>query len=48
MSVDYAKDEGQLILNRAMRDAARGSKIMRFEGKTAHDKHHRFVIDLKL
>ena len=47
-AVDYAKDEGQLIVNRAMRDAARGSKIMSFNGQTAHDKHHRFSVDLKL
>ena len=48
MALDYAKDEAQLIVNRAMRDTARGSKVIRFEGKTTHDKHHRFVIDLKL
>ena len=48
MAIDYAKDEGQLILNRMARDAAAKSKIMSFKGQTAHDKHHRFIVDLKL
>jgi len=48
MTAEYAKDEGQMILNRMARDAARKSKFMTFEGKTAHDKAHRFIVDLKL
>lgn len=48
MAVEYAKDEGQLMLNRMARDVARNSKIMSFEGKTSHDKAHRFIVDLKI
>lgn len=48
MAVEYAKDEGQLILNRMARDTARKSKIMTFKGQTSHDKAHRFVVDMKL
>lgn len=48
MAIDYAKDEGQLIVNRMARDAAKQSKIMSFSGKTSHDRAHRFIIDLKL
>ncbi len=48
MPVEYAKDEGQLMLNRMARDVARNSKIMSFEGKTSHDKAHRFIVDLKI
>lgn len=45
---EYVQDEGQMILNRQMQDAARGSKIMKFSGKTKSDKVHRFCVDLKL
>lgn len=45
---EYVQDEGQMIINRKMRDAARGSKIMKFTGKTKSDKVHRFRVDLKL
>lgn len=48
MAVEYAKDEGQLILNRMARDTAKKSKIMTFKGQTSHDKAHRFVVDMKL
>ncbi|MEQ8744242.1 hypothetical protein [Parasphingorhabdus sp.] len=48
MVTEYAKDEGQLMLNRMARDVARSSKIMSFEGKTSHDKAHRFIVDLKI
>lgn len=48
MVADYAKDEGQMILNRALRDTARGSKLMHFTGQTQSDKRHRFRIDLQL
>lgn len=47
-AIEYAKDEGQLTLNRIARDAARKSKFMTFIGKTTHDKAYRFVVDLKL
>ena len=48
MAVEYAKDEGQLIINRMARDAARKSKFMTFKGQTSHDKAHRFIVDLKI
>ena len=48
MAIEYAKDEGQLVINRLARDAARKSKIMSFKGQTEHNKAHRFVVDLKL
>ena len=48
MAVDYAKDEGQLMLNRMAQDAARQSKFMTFSGQVEHDKAHRFVVDLEL
>ncbi|MCZ4266041.1 hypothetical protein O4G73_13115 [Erythrobacter sp. G21629-S1] len=48
MAIDYAKDEGQLIINRMARDAAAKSKIMSFKGQTTHNKPHRFIVDLKL
>lgn len=48
MAVEYAKDEGQLILNRMARDVARKSKIMTFNGQTEHDKAHKFIVDLKI
>jgi hypothetical protein len=48
LAVEYAKDEGQLIVNRMARDVARKSKIMNFKGQTSHDKAHRFVIELKI
>ena len=48
LTLDYAKDEGQMIVNRLARDAARKSKIMSFSGQTTHNKVHRFIVDLKL
>ncbi|MEO1489123.1 MAG: hypothetical protein AAFR88_06775 [Pseudomonadota bacterium] len=48
MAIKYAKDEGQLQLNRMARDAARDSKVMNFSGQTEHNKPHRFVVDMKL
>ncbi len=48
MAIEYAKDEGQLILNRMAKDTARKSKIMNFKGQTSHNKDHRFIVDLKL
>lgn len=48
IAVEYAKDEAQLILNRAARDVARTSKMMNFSGETEHDQAHRFIVDLKL
>lgn len=48
LAVEYAKDEAQLMLNRAAKEAARKSKIMTFKGQTSHDKAHRFIVDLKL
>lgn len=47
-AVEYAKDEGQLILNRIAKETARKSKIMTFNGQTTHNKSHRFVVDLHL
>lgn len=48
MTFDYAKDEGQIRLNRHARDVASKVKFMKFSGQTEHDKTHRFVVDLKL
>ena len=47
LAIEYAKDEAQLMLNRAAQEAARKSKIMTFKGQTSHDKAHRFIVDLK-
>lgn len=47
IAIEYAKNEGQLILNRMARDAARNSKIMSFKGQTAHDKAHKFIVEIK-
>ena len=47
-AVEYAKDEGQLVLNRMAKDAARKRKIMTFSGQTAHNHIHRFVVNLQL
>jgi len=48
MAIEYAKDEGQLIVNRMARDAARKSKFMSFKGQTEHNKAHRFIVEFKL
>lgn len=48
MVTQYAKDEGQLILNRKARDAASKSKIMTFRSQTEHDQTHRFIIKFEL
>lgn len=48
MVSDYAKDEGQLILNRITADAAKKSKVMTFSGQTIHDKAHRFIVKFQL
>lgn len=48
LAVQYAKDEGQLMLNRAAKVAASKSKFMSFKGKTTHDRAHRFVVELQL
>jgi len=48
LAVEYAKIEAQLMVNRLMRDTARGSKMMTFEGKTSHDKPHRFIVEFEL
>ena len=48
IAVEYAKDEGQLMLNRMAQDTARKSKMMTFSGDTAHKKAHRFIVELKL
>lgn len=48
IAVQYAKDEGQLMVNRMARDAASKSKFMHFKGQTEHDKAHRFVVELQL
>lgn len=47
MAIEYAKDEGQLIVNRIARDAARKSKFMNFKGQTEHNKAHRFIVAFK-
>lgn len=44
IAVEYAKDEGQLMINRMARDTARKSKIMTFSGQTKHNKAHRFIV----
>ncbi len=48
MALEYAKDEGQLILNRMAMDAAKKSKIMTFKGQTSHNKANLFIVDMKL
>lgn len=45
-AIEFAKDEGQLILNRSLRDVARGSKMMNFSGQTEHKKSHDFIASL--
>ena len=47
-AVDYAKDHGQILLNRLARDAAQNSKIMTFSGQTEHDGAHRFIVKFEL
>lgn len=47
-AVEFAKIEAQLILNRAARDAARRSKLLKFSGKTTHDRTHPFIVELKI
>lgn len=46
VAIEYAKDEGQLLLNRALRDIARKSKMMNFSGQTQHKKSYAFIVDL--
>lgn len=49
IAIQYAKDEGQLILNRMARDTARQSKLMTFSGQTEHNTTYRFVVgDLQI
>lgn len=48
IAIEYAKDEGQLVLNRMAQDAARKAKFVNFKGQTSHNKTHRFIVDLKL
>lgn len=48
IATEYAKDEGQLMVNRMARDAARDSKIMNFTGQTSHNKAYRFIVRFKL
>lgn len=48
VAIEYAKDEGQLIVNRIARDAARKNKFMRFKGQTAHNRAHRFIVEFQL
>ncbi len=48
IAIEYAKDKGQLVLNRLARDAARKSKVMTFSGQTSHDKRYRFIVDLQI
>lgn len=45
---EHATHEAQLALNRSMRDAVRGSKVMSFEGQTTSSKQFRFKTDIKL
>ncbi|MBV7394578.1 hypothetical protein [Mameliella sediminis] len=44
----YVVDEGQMALNRALRDTARRSELMTFEGKTQSQQTHAFIIDLQI
>jgi hypothetical protein len=46
IAIKYAKDEGQMILNRAMRDAAKDSAALSFKGKTTSNKRYRFMVEL--
>lgn len=48
IAIQFAKDEGQLMLNRQAQDTARKIKFMTFKGQTEHDKTHRFIVDLKV
>lgn len=48
MVTEYAKDEGQLMLNRLAQDTARKSKFMNFTGQTAHNKAHRFIVKFEI
>lgn len=47
IAAQYAKDEGQMILNRRARDAASKSKLMTFSGKTESDQTDRFIAQLE-
>lgn len=44
IAFEYAKDEGQMMLNRLARDFARQSKFMTFSGETKSDKSYRFTV----
>lgn len=44
IAVEYAKEEAQLMLNRAAKEAASRSKIIKFQGPTSHTRDHRFVV----
>jgi len=43
----YVIELAQLRLQESMRKAARGSKLMKFEGKPIPKKTHRFITDHK-
>ena len=43
----YVTELAQLRLQESMRKAARGSKLMKFEGKPIPKKTHRFITDHK-
>lgn len=44
----FVTELAQRSLQEPMRKAARGSKFMKFEGKTIPNKTHRFITDHKL
>ncbi|MFV1807423.1 hypothetical protein [Phaeobacter sp. Ax4a-4a] len=46
VAIEFAKDEGQLILNRQMRDVAKGSSFLKFTGQTRHKKMHAFIVHI--
>lgn len=48
LTIEYAKIEGQLQLNRIAQGVANKSRIMQFSGQTHHNQTHRFVVEMKL
>lgn len=45
---EFVKEETARHLQKKMRDAARGSKVLQFKGSPIPKRSHRFVVDLKL
>lgn len=44
---DFVKNTTAININKSLAKMARGSKLMKFSGKTVDNKTYRFVVDLK-